>query len=97
MFLGRVVGSVVSTVRHPTYARQKLMLVRLTDPSEKPIGTTMLVVDAAGAGVGDRVLVASEGLGASEILGFDRPIPIREFIVGIVDRVDMVTNETRRS
>lgn len=49
----------------------------------------MVVVDAVGSGPGDWVLVASEGKAVSELLGFESIGPVREIIVGIVDRVDL--------
>lgn len=88
MYLGKVIGTVVSTAKHPAYRNQKLMVVRLTTPSGALTDKTMLAIDVVAAGVGDWVLVASEGLTVSEVLGFDGLVPIREIIVGIVDRVD---------
>jgi len=84
-----VVGSIVSTIKHPAYKGQKLMIVRLTDPHGRSIGRSMVVVDAVGSGPGDWVLVASEGKAVSELLGFESIGPVREIIVGIVDRVDL--------
>ena len=89
MFLGRVVGSVVSTVKHPTYRGQKLMVVRLTTPQGLLTDKTMLAVDAVGSGPGDWVVISSDGRGVSDILGYEDLIPIREIIVGLVDRVDL--------
>ncbi len=90
MFLGRVIGSVVSGARHPSYHGTRLMIVRPTDTSGDPLPSgTMVAVDAVGSGVGDWVLVASEGLACSEILCLPVRIPIREIIVALVDRVDV--------
>lgn len=90
MFLGKVIGSVVSATRHPSYRGTRLMLVRPTDTvGELDLKGTMVAVDAVGAGVGDWVLVASEGLACSEILCLPVRIPIREIIVALVDRVDL--------
>jgi microcompartment protein CcmK/EutM len=47
----------------------------------------MVAVDTVGAGVGNTVLVASEGRAAMEILGFPVRQPLRSVVVGIVDRV----------
>ena len=88
MYLGKVVGTVVSTFKHPAYRNQKLMIVRLTTPEGEPTGKSMVAIDAVESGVGDWVLVASEGLTVSEVLGHDGLLPIREIVVGIVDRVD---------
>jgi microcompartment protein CcmK/EutM len=89
MFLGKVVGSIVSTMKHPAYAGQKLMILRLTTPRGELTDQTMVATDAVGAGVGDWVLIASEGKAVAEILGFKDLGPMREIIVGIVDRVDL--------
>ncbi|MFZ0430016.1 MAG: EutN/CcmL family microcompartment protein [Acidobacteriota bacterium] len=88
MYLAKVVGMVVSTFKHPSYRDQKLMIVRLTTPEGDPTGKSMVAIDSVEAGVGDWVLVASEGLTVSEELGHDGLLPIREIIIGIVDRVD---------
>ena len=87
MVLGKVVGSIVSTIKHPSYEGKKLMIVRMTSPAGELLKQSMLAVDAAQAGVGDWVLVASEGKSTAEIFGYDAPVPIRDVIVGIVDRV----------
>jgi ethanolamine utilization protein EutN len=89
MFLGRVVGSIVSSAKHPTYAGQKLMIVRLTTPDGRMTPRMMVAVDAVGSGAGDFVLISSDGQGVSDILGYDTLIPIREIIVAIVDRVNL--------
>jgi microcompartment protein CcmK/EutM len=90
MFLGKVIGSVVCGTRHPSYDGTKLMLVRPTDTAGNlEQKGTMVAVDAVGSGVGDWVLVASEGLACSEILNLPVRIPIREIVVAVVDRVDL--------
>jgi microcompartment protein CcmK/EutM len=89
MFLGKVVGSVVSTAKHPAYEGRKLMILRLTTPKGELTDQTMVAADAVGAGVGDWVLIASEGKAVAEIMGFEGLGPMREIIVGIVDRVDV--------
>ncbi len=89
MFLGRVVGSIVSSAKHPSYARQKLMIVRLTTPEGELTRRMMVAVDAVGSGSGDWVLISSDGQGVADILGSDTLLPIREIIVGIVDRVNV--------
>ena len=89
MFLGRVVGSIVSSAKHPTYAGQKLMVVRLTTGEGELTPRMMVAVDAVGSGSGDWVLISSDGQGVSDILGYDTLIPIREIIVGIVDSVNL--------
>jgi microcompartment protein CcmK/EutM len=88
MFLCRVIGSVVSDSKHPSYEGRKLLLVRKTDTAGALIEGTMVVVDSVQAGVGDWVLVASGGGSAQVVLGLGE-VPVREVIVGIIDRVDL--------
>ena len=90
MKLGRVLGSVVSTVKHPTYVGKKLLCVQPTDAWGADEGEALLAVDAVQAGVGDRVLVMSEGSGARQVLGGEQnQTPIRSVIVAIVDDVQV--------
>ncbi len=88
MFLAKVLGSVVSTVKHPAYRGTKLMVVQPVRPSGEADGASMLAVDTVGAGAGETVLVLREGRSAGEILNLREP-PIRSVIVGTVDRIDM--------
>jgi len=90
MKICRVLGTVVATAKHPTYAGHKLLVVQPEDEHGMPLGASYLAVDVVQAGVGDRVLVMSEGNGVRQILK-QQILPIRSLIVGIVDAVDVVT------
>ena len=90
MFLCRVIGSVVSATKHPSYGGRNLLLVRKTDTKGELKKGTMVAVDAVEAGVGDWVLVASGGGSAQVVLGLGM-VPLREVVVGIVDSVDTST------
>lgn len=88
MTVGRVVGNVVSTVKHPLYNGKAILLVQPLGPDHKqPRGNTIVAVDTVGAGTGDLVLVAAEGRAASEILREPRG-PVRSIIIGIIDAID---------
>jgi ethanolamine utilization protein EutN len=88
MFLARVVGNVVSTIKHESYAGTKLMLVQPITPEGEDDGDSLLAVDTVGAGVGERVVVLRQGIAAAQVLGIDRP-PIRSVIAGIVDEIHL--------
>jgi ethanolamine utilization protein EutN len=89
MILGRVCGTVVSTVQHPFYQGKKQLLVRFTKPDGSFDGDRyVLAVDLVGAGVGETVLVEDEGNSARQLMGV-KDAPVRSVIVGIVDRVDV--------
>jgi microcompartment protein CcmK/EutM len=87
MILCKVVGSIVSTVKHESYKSRKILIVRPITPDGALKSGTMVAVDTVGAGVGNTVLVASEGRAAQEVLGFKTRQPLRSIIVGIVDSV----------
>ncbi len=89
MFLARVVGKIVATIKHDDLHGKKILLVKPLDPSLSPTGKSMLAVDSVDAGAGDLVLVSDEGNAAAQVLGMERG-PIRTVIVGVVDSVDIV-------
>jgi len=92
MILCRVIGSIVSTIKHPSFQNQKIMLVRPINPDGTLKAGTMVAVDTIRAGVGDTVLVASEGRSAMEILGFKKREPLRSVIIGVVDTIEYKIN-----
>lgn len=89
MTLCRVVGNVVSTVKHPVLIGKKLMICAPLDPVSGTSrgGGRMVAIDTVQAGIGDIVLVINEGNAARRILG-DSTAPVRSVIAAIVDRVD---------
>jgi ethanolamine utilization protein EutN len=89
MYLGRVIGNVVSTVKHSAFENKKILLVKPLQPDGSVKKSTMVAVDTVGAGENDVVLVASEGRTAAEILAFDERMPLRSVIIAIVDDIDM--------
>ena len=86
MILGRVSGTVVSTLRHAGLDGRRMLVVARLDADGTPTGGYLIAVDAAQAGVGETVLVLDEGNGAGQVLG-RRGLPIRSVVVGIVDEV----------
>ena len=87
MILGRVVGSVVSTIKDHNFKGEKLLLVQPVDIDGSDLGGTFIALDRAGAGKGDPVLVNYEGGGAAIMYG--RKMPVQAVIIGVVDRVDI--------
>lgn len=88
MFLGTVLGPVVTPVQHPFFDGKPLLLVRAVDPVDGAGSGEGVVVatDRVGAGVGERVLVMKEGSSARTMYGRN-DAPVRTVIVGIVDEV----------
>ncbi len=88
MFLGRVSGTVTSTVNHPFYEGRRLLLVDRLDTALEPDGKYVIAIDTVEAGPGNLVLLIDEGNSARQVLG-DSSAPVRAVIVGVVDEVDI--------
>ncbi len=84
MIIGKVTGTVVTTISHPHYKNRRLLVVQpLTLPGYPPEGD-FVALDNSQAGVGDTVLVNREGNGARTVLNNPDGCVI-SVIVGIVD------------
>jgi microcompartment protein CcmK/EutM len=92
MYIGKVIGTVVSTIKVSHLEGRKLLLVDQLDGRGGETGAYDIAVDVAQAGPGDTVLVMDEGTGARQILGID-PGAVRAVVVGIVDEVDVSESE----
>ena len=88
MKLGRVAGTVVSTVSHPSYDGRRLLMCDLLDAQGVATGGYLICVDAVEAGPGEVVLILDEGNGARQVVG-DTQAPIRAVVVGIVDELSV--------
>jgi ethanolamine utilization protein EutN len=82
--VGRVVGTVVSTINAPVLDGRRLLTCDLLDANGDPDGTYLICVDAVGAGAGETVLIVDEGNSARQVLS-DPAAPVRSVVVGIVD------------
>jgi microcompartment protein CcmK/EutM len=88
MYIGKVIGTVVATIKISHLEARKLLVVDQLDLQGQETGYYDVAVDVAQAGPGDTVLVIDEGNGARQILGLD-PGAIRAVIVGVVDEVTL--------
>ena len=90
MILGRIAGSVVSTIHHRIVEGRRLLVAERLDQHGIPTGGYVIALDVVGAGQGETVLILDEGNGARQVLD-DDSAPIRSVVVGIVDAVDLET------
>jgi len=90
MILGRITGSVVSTIHHSIVDGKKLLLADRLDQNGNPTGRYVIALDAIGAGMGEIVLILDEGNGARQVLDDDNA-PVRSMVVGIVDELELGT------
>ncbi len=87
MHRAQVIGNATATVKHPTLVGQKLLIVQpLRADGHRPDGDPLLVVDAVGAGAGQRVLITSDGRAARRLLKTDAT-PVRWTTIGIEDEL----------
>ncbi|MBQ9030048.1 MAG: EutN/CcmL family microcompartment protein [Parasporobacterium sp.] len=85
MRLAKVVGNVVSTIKDKGYYGYKLMLVEYFDPETRQVqGPRMIAFDCVDAGVGDIVVVNTDG-GAGNLLQNDDFGIFDLTICGVID------------
>jgi ethanolamine utilization protein EutN len=73
MQLGRVLGTATSTIKHPTFRGERLLVVQLEGVDGRDDGDPVLAFDRFGAGRGDRVIVTNDGRALQEMIGRDTP------------------------
>jgi ethanolamine utilization protein EutN len=86
VYIGKVVGTVVATIKISHLESRKLLLVDQLDLQGRETGYYDIAVDVVQSGPGDTVLVIDEGNGARQVLELD-PGAVRAVIVGVVDEV----------
>ena len=88
MIIGKVVGTVVTTISHPHYRKRRLLVVQPMVSQGDQDDPDFIAVDHAHAGVGDTVLVNRDGNGARQVLDLPGG-SIISVIVGIIDSVNI--------
>ena len=81
MYLGKVIGRVVATIKDSALEGKKLLLIR-----RLPDGPTVVAIDAVGAGAGETVYVCR---GREAAFAFKpEEVPTEATVVAIVDAVE---------
>ena len=89
MLIARVIGDMVATEKHSSHEGMKILMVQPLNLDGTDRGDAVVAFDAVDAGVGDRVLLATEGFSAMTSVG--RPnSPIDMSVIGVIDRIDLV-------
>ncbi|MGH9463687.1 MAG: EutN/CcmL family microcompartment protein [Vicinamibacteria bacterium] len=83
MFLARVIGNVVSTVKDPGLESRKLLIIQPVGLGGEPDGEPLIALDGAGVGVGEDVFYVGGREAAFLFLPSQVPADI-----GIVGKVD---------
>jgi ethanolamine utilization protein EutN len=87
MYLGRVIGRVWSTVKDPSLAGHRLLIVQPLTPEGAPTGKRLVVTDAVGAGAGELVYWSKGKESSFPFLPAE--VPTEMTIVGIVDTLSV--------
>lgn len=101
MILAQVEGSVVATKKNPKMTGSKFLVVRpltVDKPDAKEFkkgASTLVAVDALGAGEGELVLVVQGS--SARLAATDKDSPVDAVIIGIVDTVDVAKNKIYRA
>jgi len=85
MLLARVIGTAISTIKHASLRGWKLLVVQPYGVDGRtPDGEPLLAVDHLGAGIGQEVLITSDGKSTRTLLKSDTT-PVRWSVMGIED------------
>jgi ethanolamine utilization protein EutN len=89
MLIARVIGEVVATEKHPSHKGCKALLVQPLNLDGTERGDALLAMDSVDAGIGDRVLVATDGFAAMTAVGRPAGSPIDVAVIGVIDHVEL--------
>ncbi len=89
MLIGRVVGEMVATHKHPSHEGHNLLLVQPLNLDGSNRGDAVVALDAVGAGIGNQVLLTTDGYAAMSAVGRLQS-PIDMAVVGFIDRIDLM-------
>jgi microcompartment protein CcmK/EutM len=89
VLIARVVGELVATQKHSSHEGRKILLVQPLNLDGSDRGNAVVALDAVDAGVGDKVLLVTEGFSA--MTSVERPqSPIDMAVIGFIDHVELV-------
>lgn len=86
MFLGRVVGTVVSTVKDSALKGQRLLVVQPLKPDLSETGKCLVVLAAVGVGAGELIYWCRGKESSFPFLPAE--VPADSTVVGVVDHLD---------
>ncbi|MBI2956032.1 MAG: EutN/CcmL family microcompartment protein [Acidobacteria bacterium] len=95
MYLGKVIGNVVCTMKNPVLEGKKILVVQPLDRAGKPKGKPVIGLDSVGAGAGETIYWC-RGREAS-FVWYPTEVPTDCTIVAIVDRVNVKEKGTTDS
>ncbi len=87
MFLARVVGNVVATMKDPAFTGKKILVIQPINKSGDAEGAKILALDSVGAGAGETVYCC-RGREAS-FPWLPDEVPTETSIIAIVDQINV--------
>ncbi len=89
MRLGKVIGSVVSTIRAHGYESRKILIIQPIGPDGNEKGTAFLAIDMVQAGAGETVLTIEEGNSARQVIRDNEIFTVKTVVAAIVDEISV--------
>lgn len=87
MQLGRVIGTVVCTMKDARLIGQKILVVQPIDKHGEEKGRSLVALDSVGAGVGETIYWCKGKEASFPFL--PQEVPTEATIVGIVDEINL--------
>jgi microcompartment protein CcmK/EutM len=87
MELGKVMGTVVATVKEPKLIGAKLLIVNILNMDGTATQSSVVAIDSVGAGKGEVVIIV-RGSSARQARNMES-VPTDATIIGIVDALEM--------
>ena len=87
MFLAKIVGKIVSVTKNEGLHGKKILIAVPINMNDEVIGGEIISLDNVGAGIGDKVLIATGDV-ARVAFDDEKDYPIDSAIISIVDSVE---------
>jgi microcompartment protein CcmK/EutM len=87
MFIAKVIGTTVSTIKDEKLHSRKLLIVRQADEAGDPFGKPYVAVDTVDAGIGDLVLTAAGSSARQTAITKDSPVDA--VIMAVIDSLEV--------
>lgn len=87
MFIAKVIGTTISTIKDEKLTGRKLLILRQTDETGTPSGKPYVAVDTFDAGIGDLVLTAHGSSGRQTAITSNSPVDA--VIMAVIDHLEV--------
>lgn len=95
MLIAKVVGDLSATQKHPSHEGLKLLLVQPLNLDGTDRGNPYVAVDSVNAGVGNQVLLTTDGFAAFTSVG-QSMTPIDAAVIGVIDHIEFSGEPPKR-